>query len=132
MEWKIEEFQDSNETDTVLFNSSTIENKTYHPKLFRSKYRKNITCNEITTSLIITNNQRPNDCHGRRTYKFRYINDPNTLSNSSEKKWTEWKENEVPCEEIDKEINVKFGVIVGISLIWPVIVYIIGKNNVGD
>jgi hypothetical protein len=46
MEWKIEEFQDSNETDTVLFNSSTIENKTHHPKLFRSKYRKNIACNE--------------------------------------------------------------------------------------
>ena len=130
MEWKIEEFQDSNETDTVLFDSSTIENKTYHPKLFRSKYRKNITCNEITTSLIITNNQRPNDC--RRKYKFRYIDDPSTLSNSSEKKWTEWKKNEVPCEEIDKEINVKFGVIVGISLIWPVIVYIIGKNKVGD
>ena len=123
MEWKIEEFQDSNETDTVLFDSSTIENKTYHPKLFRSKYRKNTTCNEITTSLIITNNQRPNDC--RRKYKFRfYINDA--------LKWSEWKESEVPCEEIDKEINVKFGVIVGISLIWPVIVYIIGKNKVGD
>ena len=131
MEWKIEEFQDSNETETVWFNSSTIGNKTYHPKLFRSKYqKKNITCNEITTSLIITNNQRPNDC--LRKYKFRYINDPNTLSNSSEKKWTEWKKSEVPCEEIDKEINLKFGVIVGISLIWPVIVYIIGKNKVGD
>ena len=126
MEWKVQEFQDSseNKTDTeFLFNSSTIENKTYHPKLFRSKHRKNITCNEITTSLIITNNQRPNDCF--RKYKFRfYINDA--------LQWSEWKESEVPCEEIDKEINLKFAVVVGISLIWPIIVYIIGKNNVGD
>ena len=127
MEWKVQEFQDSgeNKTDTE-FDSSTVDNKTYHPKLIRRKSRKNITSNEITTSLSITNNQRPNDC--RRTYKFRYIKDSSTISNSSEKKWTEWKESKVPCEEIDEEINVKFAFIVGISIIWPVIVYLIGKN----
>jgi hypothetical protein len=122
MEWRIQEFQDSdeNKTDTE-FDLSTVENKTYHPKVIRKKSWKNITSNAITTSLSITNNQRPNDCF--RTYKFRYI------SNSSEEKWTEWKESEVPCEEIKEEINVKFGFIVGISIIWPVIVYLIGKDQ---
>ena len=117
MEWSVQDFQDSNdkEKDTE-FNSSTVDSATYHPKLIR-KSRINVTDNEITTSLRITNNQRPNDC--RRKYKFRY-----ELSDQ----WTEWKESEVPCEKIDEEINVKFAFIVGISIIWPVIVYLIGKN----
>ena len=123
MEWSVQDFQDSNDKENeTKFDSSTVENATYHPKLIR-KSRINITENEITTSLRITNNQRPNDC--RRKYKFRY------LVNSSDQ-WSEWKESEVPCEKIEEEINVKFGFIVGISIIWPVIVYLIGKNKVGD
>ena len=121
MEWSIQDFQDSNDKkNDTKFNSFTVDNETYHPKLIR-KSRINITENQITTSLRITNNQRPNDC--LRKYKFRYqISD----------QWTKWKEDGVPCEKIEEEINVKFGFIVGISIIWPVIVYLIGKNTVGD
>ena len=116
MEWSVQDFQDSNEKkNETKFKSSTVDNATYHPKLIR-KSRINITENQITTSLRITNNQRPNDC--RRKYKFRYQISEN---------WTEWK-GKVPCEKIEEEINVKFGFILGISIIWPVIVYLIGKN----
>ena len=118
MEWSVQDFQDSNDKkDDIEFNWSTVDNATYHPKLIR-KSRINITENQITTSLRITNNQRPNDCF--RKYKFRYIN--------SSDQWTEWKESGVPCEKIEEEINVKFGFILGISIIWPLIVYLIGKN----
>ena len=118
MEWSVQDFQDSNDKENeTKFDSSTVDNATYHPKLIR-KSRINITENQITTSLRITNNQRPNDCF--RKYKFRYIN--------SSDQWTEWKESGVPCEKIEEEINVKFGFILGISIIWPLIVYLIGKN----